>query len=476
MRALEFSMSDAYSFDATEEGMRATYERMIAMYRRIFERLGLGEVLCVQADNGPIGGDGSAEFVAVTDGGEDAFLSCPACGHAASVERSDSRLPPAAPRSIAPDEVKARRVQTPGARSVAELCAALGSHPSHVVKTMVFVDPESDYAGLTAVCVRGDLDVDVARLRAAVGHVLTPASPELVRRLTGAEVGSLGPIGLQGVDRVLFDTSVREMRDFACGANRTGEHLLDVRNGRDVPVPRAFVNAYAAADGHGCPRCPGTLALRHGVELGHVFQLQQRYTSAMQVSFRDSGGAKSVPWMGCYGIGTTRVMQAIADLHGDERGMSWPPSIAPYLAHVVVTEPGSEAAARVLDGVLDRLGRNGVDALVDERAAGPGPQARRRRPHRVPGVRDRRPRRQRRRARGPPAQERRKSAACSRGGGRTDPGHRDVGARVRCGAPERRTVAHRRGSDAPPTRAPRAVASASASSVRRRLRGRRSLR
>jgi prolyl-tRNA synthetase len=370
LRAREFRMSDAYSFDRDAEGMVASYMRMIATYERIFARLGLEGLLMVQADSGAIGGDGSAEFILPSPVGEDKVLTC-GCGYGANVEKCDSRYAP--PTAAGSGTAPMREVETPGVKTIADLCEAVGGlNPTRIVKTLIFVDRESDYDGLVAVCIRGDLDVSPARLSAQLGHALQPAEPAEILHATGVEVGALGPINLRGIDRLVFDTSVEGLRDFACGANRPGRHLVDVAFGRDLPVPSRFHSVHAAADGHFCPKCGGTLTERRGIEVGHVFQLGVKYSKPLGVDFLTETGERMTPFMGCYGIGTTRLMQAVAEDRHDEHGLMWPGAIAPYDVHVVVTRPDDPAAQDLLGRFLDDAERDGLVALVDDRLIRPG--------------------------------------------------------------------------------------------------------
>jgi prolyl-tRNA synthetase len=370
LRGREFRMSDAYSFDRDEEGMHASYLKMITVYERIFARIGLDDLLLVQADSGAIGGDGSAEFILRSDVGEAKVLTCDRCDYAANVEKCESIYPPC----VAPSGVTARQeVATPDIRTIAELCAAFpGTDPTQIVKTLIFVDRESDYNGLVAVCIRGDLDVNPERLSAALGHTLQPAEAEEVLRATGVEVGSLGPVDLRGVDRLVFDESVDGMTAFACGANRTGWHLVGVRFGVDLPVPATYRRVHAAADGHGCPKCDGTLTESRGIEVGHVFQLGLKYSEPLDIEFVGEDDERHVPYMGCFGIGTTRLMQAVAEDRHDDDGLIWPPSISPYDIYAVVTRPDDPQAQSVLARFLERAGADGRAVLVDDRDIRPG--------------------------------------------------------------------------------------------------------
>lgn len=364
LRGREFRMSDAYSFDRDAEGMQVSYERMIVVYRRIFARLGLPETLMLQADSGDIGGDGSAEFVVPSPAGEAEAVRCSQCDYAANIEVADGRY---GPPQEAPPAPEVERVRTPGVRTIADLCRVMPTvDPTRVLKTLVFVDRDSDFDGLVAVCIRGDLDVDAVRLSASLGHALEPADPAAVLAATGVPVGAIGPLGLRGVDRIVYDTSVKGMKSIVCGANRPDHHLVGLELGRDLS-PTHFHRVHRAADGHGCPNCTGTLKAFKAIEVGHVFQLGTRYTEPLGVEFIDQHGQRTFPWMGCYGIGTTRLVQAVAETRHDEQGLIWPDAVAPFDTVVVVVKPEEAASQSVLAAVVERLSERGRSVLIDDR-------------------------------------------------------------------------------------------------------------
>ncbi len=371
LRGREFSMSDAYSFDRDEAGMRDSFALYREIYTRIFERVGLDDVVAVQADSGAIGGQGSAEFMVLNDAGEDTLLTCEQCEYGANAEKADSRTAPVAADS---DLRPAERVETPDIKTVEQLQARFPDvAPSQMIKTLLFaVDAGTEESQLVAVCIRGDLAVNEVKLANQVGGAISPAGADEIFEATGAPVGFAGPIGLRGVQSLYFDRSVERMTNFLCGVNENDMHILNANFGREVEHPSQFADVRLAKEGDGCPTCDGTLSESRGIELGHVFMLQRGYAKALNATFTDKNGLDETIWMGCYGIGTTRLVQAIAEQCHDRDGLIWPKAVAPFDLHVVMTKPEDPAQVAVLESVDELIDRLGLTALVDDRDASPG--------------------------------------------------------------------------------------------------------
>jgi prolyl-tRNA synthetase len=336
MRGREFGMKDAYSFDRDEAGAEESYRVMFCAYQRIFERCGL-RFKAVEADSGQIGGSFSHEFMVLADTGEDAVVTCPACGYAANLEKA-AVAPPQGP-SV--EEPRPRtRVETPGMRTVEEVTAFLGVGADRLVKTMLY-----DAGGeIVAVLVRGDHQVNETKLKNHLGgREVAPASPEQVAKSTGAPVGFAGPVGLAGVP-VFADRHVEAMVNFVVGANAPDAHFRDVCLGRDFAVS-AFADLKSAEPGDPCPRCGKPLEIVRGIEVGHVFKLGTKYTAAMQATYLDESGAEQVIVMGCYGIGTGRTVAASIEQNHDADGIVWPLPLAPFAVHLV-TMSEKDAAVR----------------------------------------------------------------------------------------------------------------------------------
>ena len=368
VRSREFVMSDAYSFDMDEEGMRKSFVLMRDVYTRIFNRLGLKNCVSVQADSGAIGGKGSAEFMAVCDVGEDTLLTCNNCDYGANVEKANSRYPKydytATPKAI-------HRELTPNARTVEELERFFpGIKAYNMIKTIIFtVNPDSDKPYEVAVCIRGDLSVNITKLTNILGaEGVVPAVDSVVEEVTGAAVGFAGPIGLTRVRRILFDESTRGMMNFLCGVNTTDHHGLDVNFGPDISEPGERYELHTAIAGHGCPECGSQLIESKGIEVGHVFMLQRGYAEDMNATFLDNSGKLQTMWMGCYGIGTTRLIHAIVEQNHDNQGIIWPVTVAPFLVHIVPIDYSNQGQATVADELYQLLTAKGVDVLLDDRS------------------------------------------------------------------------------------------------------------
>jgi prolyl-tRNA synthetase len=367
VRSREFVMSDAYSFDIDEEGMHKSFMLMRDVYSRIFLRLGLTNCVSVQADSGAIGGQGSAEFMAVCDVGEDTLLTCTRCDYGANTEKANSSYPIYQYNSA---QRPLRHELTPNAKTVEELERFFPDIKAHdMIKTIIFtVNPESNNPYEVAVCIRGDLAVNTVKLTnfLTVDSVV-PAIDRVVEEVTGAAVGFAGPLGLTKVKRILFDHSTQGMTNFLCGFNTTDHHALDVNFGRDLETPKEFYELHTATVGHGCPECGDGLEESKGIEVGHVFMLQQAYAEAMGATFLDSAGQAKAIWMGCYGIGTTRLLHAIIEQNHDDHGIIWPITVAPFLVHIVPVDYTNQQQSSLANELYENLSAQGVDVLFDDR-------------------------------------------------------------------------------------------------------------
>ena len=370
MRGREFIMKDAYSFDADEAGLDASYGAMREAYVRIFQRCGLRFVV-VEADSGAIGGSRSEEFMVTADAGEDALLTCPHCGYGANVERAESVLP-AGEGGGAP--LPMRNESTPGITTVAALAEFFKLAPSRMVKTVLFEATYKNKVQALAVLIRGDLDAHPVKVQNAAGAIaLEMASDDLVRRVTGAEPGYAGPIGLKDT-RILADTSVQGMTNFLCGANQTDRHLLDVNWERDLPLPK-FAEMRAARAGETCARCKtGQLQGLRGIEVGHVFKLGTKYSDAMKALFTAADGKRRPFVMGCYGIGVSRIAAAAVEQNHDDKGIVWPVALAPYAVVIIPMQMDNPAAVQAAEKLYVELQRQGVEVLLDDRDNRPGPK------------------------------------------------------------------------------------------------------
>ena len=363
MRGREFLMKDAYSFHASYEDLQSTYREMYDCYSRIFTRLGL-KFRAVAADTGSIGGTGSHEFHVLADSGEDAIAYCPDSDYAANVELAEA-VAPATPRPAASQPLT--KVHTPSVKTIAELCTFLKIPAENTVKAVV-VDG-ADAAGGTPVLlmVRGDHELNLIKAGkiSQLKQPVTFASPASIKAAFGADPGSLGPVGFKGL--VIADRTVAAMADFVIGANENDQHYTGANIARDFAEPivadiRNAVTGDASADGK------GKLELCRGIEVGHIFQLRTKYSKALNLAFLDEGGKSQIMEMGCYGIGVTRVVASALEQHHDERGIIFPPSIAPF--DVAIVPIGMKKSAQVKEAaekLYADLRAAGVDVLLDDR-------------------------------------------------------------------------------------------------------------
>ncbi|HYR95709.1 MAG TPA: proline--tRNA ligase [Candidatus Binatus sp.] len=364
MRGREFLMKDAYSFHADRADAEREYRHMYDTYTRIFERCGL-TFRAVEAGTGTIGGTLSHEFQVLAESGEDAIVSCDHCGYAANVEKADTRaLPPVDGGGGALE-----RVATPGKRTVEEVSKFLGLPPERFVKTLIYQAP----GGVTvAALVRGDHEVSSTKLSAAVdGAALQLADEATVRQVTGASVGFAGPVGVR-VKHIVADGSLRGSRGAVSGANRDDEHLVNIDLQRDVQNV-TFADLRQARPGDRCARCEeGTLGGHRGIEVGQVFYLGTKYSTAMGATVLDAEGVQRPIEMGCYGIGITRTVAAAIEQHHDDAGIVWPAPLAPYGAVVVPVSMADAALRETAERVTADLETAGVDTLLDDRDERPG--------------------------------------------------------------------------------------------------------
>jgi prolyl-tRNA synthetase len=365
MRSREFIMKDAYSFHADKESLDRTYQEMYQCYTRIFTRLGL-QFRAVAADTGSIGGTGSHEFHVLADSGEDAIAYSYGSDYAANVELAEA-MPPSGARSPAAQPLQ--KIHTPGVKTIADLCGFLKTGPERTVKAIVVDGAEGKPVLLL---VRGDHEANLIKAGKLpqVKSPVTFSTVEAVREAFGAQPGSLGPVGYRGL--VIADRAVMAMGDFVVGANEDDHHYTGANIGRDFPEPVVadFRNVVA---GDPSPDGKGTLALCRGIEVGHIFQLRTKYSSAMDITFLDESGKATAMEMGCYGIGVTRVVAAAIEQNHDERGIMFPRAMAPFDAAIVpIGMKKSPAVREAAERLHDELAALGIDVLLDDRDERPG--------------------------------------------------------------------------------------------------------
>jgi prolyl-tRNA synthetase len=371
MRGREFIMKDAYSFHATAESLQEGYDAMRAAYIRMFERMGL-EFRPVKADTGSIGGTASEEFQVLADSGEDAIAVSDGADHYAANLELAPALPPATPRP-APSAALAE-VATPGQRTIADVAAFLGVPAAQTLK-LLMVEGVKDAAGTTgvvALLVRGDHELNAIKAQKlpGVASPLRMASREAVLAATGCEPGYLGPRGL--TCPVYADHAALALADFVCGANKLDMHLTGVNWGRDLPEP-VPADLRNVVEGDPSPGGAGQLVIRRGIEVGHIFQLGRKYSEAMQASVLDEAGKPVTMFMGCYGIGVTRIVAAAIEQNHDAAGICWPEPLAPFAVVLVPLNAGkAPRVAEAAERLYADLTAAGIEVLLDDRDARPG--------------------------------------------------------------------------------------------------------
>lgn len=362
MRGREFLMKDAYSFDATPESAKESYQLMFDAYNRVFQRLGL-RFRPVEADTGSIGGKFSHEFMVLAETGEDTIAACKQCGYAANVERAEVKRKDSPAPATCPMPEKAA---TPGAHTVAQVTKMLRAPASQLIKTMLFVADGKPVAAL----VRGDREVNEIKLKKLLDcQELELAPPAVVEEVTKAPLGFAGPIGLNVP--IYADNELAAASDYITGANEKDAHFLHVDLGRDVKIS-GFGDLRMITGDDACPVCGGEIELARGIEVGHVFMLGTRYSDAMHAAFKNEDGADKAMIEGCYGIGVSRVGAAAIEQNHDERGIRFPPQISPFSVMLLNLDPGKAEVSETAEKIYHLLGEAGEEVLLDDRNERPG--------------------------------------------------------------------------------------------------------
>lgn len=364
LRTREFLMQDAYSFDFDKAGLDESFTKMSRAYHAIFDRIGV-TVSVVKADSGTMGGSDSQEFMMVSDIGEDTIFSCDSCDYRANVEKAVSRVE----NAVQDTEMKPmKEVEGKGIVGVEELSKFLGIDVAHTTKTLLFQADKKIVAAL----IRGDFNINETKLKNYLGCLeLQLASAETVKRVTGADVGYAGPVGLPLDVVVVADLTCEGRTNFEAGSNKTDFHNVNVNFERDFPTP-PFVDIREVRENDACASCEkGKLSKKNAVELGHVFKLGTCYSEQMKASFADRDGKEKPIEMGCYGIGISRLVGAIVDFSHDEKGVIWPKSVAPFGVHLVHLGK-DEAVVKAARDLYKNLVDVGIDVLYDDREESAG--------------------------------------------------------------------------------------------------------
>ncbi len=363
MRGREFVMKDAYSFDVDDAGASRSYEIMRQAYHRIFERCGL-EFRAVEADSGAIGGSFSHEFMVLAETGEDTLVICNECSYAANMEKAAIVLPEAGPVIVELQPLA--KVATPGKKKVETVAEFLQVQPRDIIKTMFYLADDEVVAAL----VRGDREVQTVKLKNLLGVGDVEALDEdQIWQQTRLPVGYLGPVELHL--KVVADQEVMRMVNAVAGANEKGCHLTGVNPGRDF-TPDIVGDLRQVSLEDRCPSCGGSLRLKEGIEVGHIFKLGTKYSEAMEACFQDSDGQAKPFVMGCYGIGVSRVVAAAIEQNNDDKGIIFPVPLAPFQVIILNLGPKDDSFCQAAEELYTALKTLGIDVLLDDRDERPG--------------------------------------------------------------------------------------------------------
>ncbi|QKJ85940.1 Proline--tRNA ligase [Paramixta manurensis] len=368
MRSREFIMKDAYSFHTSQESLQETYDAMYRAYSQSFSRMGL-DFRAVQADTGSIGGSASHEFQVLAHSGEDDIVFSTESDFAANIELAEAVAPqgerPAPGQSMT-------QIDTPNAKTIADLVAQFNLPVEKTVKTLLVKATKESGHPLVALLVRGDHELNEVKAEKidVVAAPLTFASEEEIRAVLGVGPGSLGPVGL--TLPIYADRTVAHMSDFSAGANIDGKHFIGINWERDLPLPKV-ADIRNVVEGDASPDGKGTLLIKRGIEVGHIFQLGTKYSEAMKASVQGEDGRNQILTMGCYGIGITRVVAASIEQNHDERGIIWPAALAPFqVAILPMNMHKSFRVKELAETLYDTLRAKGIDVILDDRKERPG--------------------------------------------------------------------------------------------------------
>jgi prolyl-tRNA synthetase len=364
MRAREFVMKDAYSFDADQKGLDESYSRMYEAYQRIFRRLGL-DFRVVEADTGLIGGESSHEFMVLASTGEDIIVTCNACSYSANIELAQRRKGDS-PRRGTPAQ-SPKTIKTPGMRSVEEVSSFLGVEPSKLIKTLILQTDQGPIAAL----IRGDHELSETKLKRLLNlKRVELCDEETILSLTGGPRGFSGPIGLPL--KKIADWDLEGAEGMVVGGNQEDLHIVGVSVGRDFEVD-LFADIRKVVPGDPCPNCEkGELQLHRGIEVGHIFKLGTKYSKAMRATFLDREGKEKPFEMGCYGIGVGRTVAACIEQHHDEDGMIFPMSMAPFQIYLLPINLDDPKIRETSENLYGAFSENGIEVLYDDRQERPG--------------------------------------------------------------------------------------------------------
>ena len=365
MRSREFIMKDAYSFDRTPEDLEVAYRLQYEAYVRTFTRCGL-DFRIVEADNGPIGGSNSHEFSALSNVGESEIAYCEKCDMAATIERAEC----IDDKPVDEPEQELEAVYTPGTKTIKDVCDYLGVDEKKTIKALMFTTFDQDLNPADYVCVfiRGDRDVNMIKLVNALGipeHYIEFADEDEMGPVTGIVGGFTGPVGIHNC-KIVVDSELVGTKNMVAGANKEDHHMKGVCYGRDY-VGDIVTDIKTLKEGDPCPHCGAPIKHTRGIEVGQIFKLGTKYSESMNATYKDENGEDQIYWMGCYGVGVTRTMQAIVEQSHDDKGIIWPMSVAPYHVIVTVINPADEVQMELANKIESELEAKRVEVIVDDR-------------------------------------------------------------------------------------------------------------
>jgi prolyl-tRNA synthetase len=365
IRSKEFIMKDGYSFDRDSQGLDNSYSKMLECYKSIFLRCGL-DAIAVEADSGFMGGNESVEFMILSDSGEDIIVACKDCDYKSSFAKAacSPAAPAPSPQSPTPN---IKEVDTPCITSIESVSSFLEVGPENIIKTIIY---KAD-GNPIAVLVRGDHDVNEAKLSAAIGaRQLSLADEDTILKVTGSPAGFCGPCKLKDID-IIADYAVACIINGIAGANKKDKHIINVFPGRDFNIDKTFDIRYISETDK-CPECNGGLALKKAIEIGHVFKLNTKYSDSMQAKFLDSDGKEKPFIMGCYGIGINRIIASVIEQNNDKDGIIWPAAIAPYKVICLPLNMHDKNITATAGNIYEQLKSEGIETLIDDRDISPG--------------------------------------------------------------------------------------------------------
>ena len=362
MRGREFIMKDAYSFSATQESLQEEYDKMKEAYANICVRCGV-HALPVVADSGEIGGDTSVEFMALADAGEASLVYCDDCGFAADDEAASTKVSV----TEGPGNGTLEKVETPGLGTIEAVAEFFGFPKNGTRKSLALIDSEGNPV---VAIVPGDHELNECKAEHVFGKGYRTMTDEELEKF-GLFKGFIGPVHLPAGIKLVCDSSLKESKSWACGANEVDYHFTGACPDRDFKVDE-WADLVTVLAGDPCPHCGKPLAAARGIEVSQVFQLGTKYSEAMGATFMDEGGKEKPLIMGCYGVGVSRTLAAIVEQHNDENGIIWPVSVAPYEVSVIPLDPKKEDCAKATDRLVQELLGAGLDVVVDDRDERPG--------------------------------------------------------------------------------------------------------